>query len=112
MSHSKGMRSIGNIRRPRATDRTLTFKASPREKREIEYESEVCGMFKMDYLRIRIFGETITVNRSPRVYLGIKKNLLQVAEELKMITKAEDVTDEIIQKIRFITVVLNGLKER
>lgn len=111
MSHSKGKRSIGNIRRPRATDTTLTFKASQREKREIEYESEVCGMLKMDYLRTRTFGETVIVARSPRVYLGMKKHLLQAAEELKTAASAGDVSDELLQKIRFMKTVLNGLAE-
>lgn len=111
MSHSKGIRSLRNSRVPRATDRTLTFKASAREKREVDYESETCGILKMDYLRIRSFGDVIEVKRSPKVYIGMKKHMLQVAEELKTLNTAEDISDELLQKIRFIETVLKGLKE-
>ena len=111
MSHCKGIRKMNSTRKPRPTDRTLTFRASAREKREMDYESEICGILKMDYLRTRSFGDVVEVKRSPKVYIGIKKHMLQAAEELKAAVTAEEISDELLQKIRFIETVLNGLKE-
>ena len=110
MSHSKGIRNVHGTREARVTERTLIIKMSPREKRELDYEADACGMLKIDYCRNRALREEIIVQRSPRVFWGMKKHCQLAAAELDR-SSAEGVSEELLQKVRFLVKVFEGLKE-
>lgn len=110
MSHSKGIRNLHGKREARVTEKTVIIKMSPREKRELDYEADVCGMLKIDYCRNRALREEIIVQRSPRVFWGMKKHCLQAAAELEQ-NSAEEITGELLQKVKFLVKVFEGLKE-
>ena len=111
MSHSRGIRACGSIPHVHQTDRTLIFKASPREKRELDYETAVCGTLKMEYCMKRALGEEIIASRVPLIILGMRKHCSDIIEELKTINSPEEISGELKQKIDFIMNIYNGLEE-
>ena len=112
MSHSRGIRACGSIPHVHQTERTLIFKASAREKRELDYETAVCGELKMEYCMKRALGEEIIASRVPLIIQGMQNHCSDIIDELKIINSQEEISGELKQKIDFIMNIYNGLKEK
>ena len=111
MSHSRGIRTCGSIPHVHKTDRTLIFKASPREKTELDYETAVCGMLKQEYCLQRALGKEITVSRIPLVIRGMREECREIIRALDAVGSPEEFPEELKDKIEFIMKIYNGLKE-
>ena len=110
MSHSRGIRTCGSIPHVHKTDRTLIFKASPREKTELDYETAVCGMLKQEYCIKRALGQEITVSRIPLVIRRMREECREIIQALDTISRPEEFPEELKDKIEFIMKIYNGLK--
>jgi hypothetical protein len=87
---------------------TVGFRVSPEENEHINKFVAVSGLSKQEYCYRRCMQQDIIVNSgNPRVYKALKNNLAEVLEELK---NKKEVTDEMLEIIRLITVTLQGLK--
>ena len=87
---------------------TVGFRVSPEENEQINKFVAVSGLSKQEYCYRRCMQQDIVVNSgNPRVYKALKNNLAQVLEKLK---NKKEVTDEMLEIIRLITVTLQGLK--
>ena len=87
---------------------TVGFRVSPEENEQINKFVAVSGLSKQEYCYRRCMQQDIVVNSgNPRVYKALKNNLAEVLEELK---NKKEVTDEMLEIIRLITVTLQGLK--
>ena len=87
---------------------TVGFRVSPEENEQINKFVAVSGLSKQEYCYRLCMQQDIVVNSgNPRVYKALKNNLAEVLEELK---NKKEVTDEMLEIIKLITVTLQGLK--
>ena len=87
---------------------TVGFRVSPEENELINKFVAISGLSKQEYCYRRCMQQDIIVHGgNPRVYKALKKSLAEVLEELK---NKKEVTDEMLEIIRLITVTLQGMK--
>ena len=104
--------SLKNIdRKNRWRNKTVAFRVSPDEDKQIETAVRLSGLTKQDYIIRRLQDREITVVGNPRVYKALRNQLATVFEELQRISTGEQIDDELMYTIHLITVTLNGLKE-
>lgn len=68
------------------------------------------GLTKQDYIIKRLLEKEIVVMPNPRVYSALKGLLQNVYDELKTFDKSEQLDDEFLETLNFITKVLYGIK--
>lgn len=91
-------------------NKTVAFRVSPEENKQIETAVQLSGLTKQDYITRRLLCHNVVVQGNPRVYKALKNELDLVLEELKRINDSSEVTDELLDTIELIAVILNGLK--
>ena len=88
---------------------TVGFRVSPEENEQINKVVAISGLSKQEYCYRRCMQQDIIVNSgNPRVFKALRNNLAEVLEELK---NKKEVTDEMLEIIKLITVTLQGFKE-
>ena len=88
---------------------TVGFRVSPEENELINKCVALSGLSKQEYCYRRCMQQDIIVNSgNPRVFKVLRNNLAEVLDELK---NKKEVTDEMLEIIKLITVTLQGLKE-
>lgn len=87
---------------------TVGFRVSPEENEQINKVVAISGLSKQEYCYRRCMQQDIIVHGgNPRVCKALRNNLAEVLEELK---NKKEVTDEMLEIIRLITVTLQELK--
>ena len=103
--------SLKNLdRKNRWRNKTVAFRVSPEEDRQIETAVRLSGLTKQDYIIRRLQDREIVVVGNPRVYKALRNQLAAVLEELKRISIGEQIDDELTDTIWLIAVTLGGLK--
>ncbi len=92
-------------------NKTVAFRVSPEEDRQIEAYVAMSGLTKQDYITRRLMCRDVVVQGNPRVYKALRVQLAAVQEELKRIEAGKEVDDELLGLIRMIAVILGGMKE-
>ena len=88
---------------------TVGFRVSPEENELINKVVAISGLSKQEYCYRRCMQQDIIVNSgNPRVFKALRNNLTEVLDELK---NKKEVTDEMLEIIKLITVTLQGFKE-
>lgn len=88
---------------------TVGFRVSPEENEQINKFVAISGLSKQEYCYRRCMQQDIIVNSgNPRVFKALRNNLTEVLNELK---NKKEVTDEMLEIIKLITVTLQGFKE-
>ena len=90
--------------------KTVAFRVSPEEWKQIERYVQLSGLTKQDYITRRLTHREITVQGNPRVYKALRDNLYDVLAELKRIEAGGEVNDELLDLIKMIADILGGLK--
>ena len=90
--------------------KTVAFRVSPEEWKQIERYVQLSGLTKQDYITWRLTHREITVQGNPRVYKALRDNLYDVLAELKRIEAGGEVNDELLDLIKMIADILGGLK--
>ena len=98
-------------RKNRWRNKTVAFRVSPDEDKQLETLVRLSGLTKQDYITRRLLCRDIIVQGNPRVYKALRNQLTDVLTELQRIEAEKSVDDELLDIIEFITVMLNGLKE-
>lgn len=104
MTRAKGIRS------KHVTDKTFTFHVSEAEKAEIEYEAAVCGMTKQQYCLSRALEREIVVIPISGVQAALTDELSCTLEAVKKMTHAEELDENVKNKINFLRVIVEKLK--
>ena len=87
---------------------TVGFRVSPEENEQINKVVAISGLSKQEYCYRRCMQQDIVVQGgNPRVFKALRNNLVLVLEELE---NKNEVTDEMLEIIKLITVTLQGLK--
>lgn len=88
---------------------TVGFRVSPEENEQINKVVAISGLSKQEYCYRRCMQQDIIVNSgNPRVFKALRNNLTEVLDELK---NKKEVTDEMLEIIKLITITLQGFKE-
>ena len=92
-------------------NKTVAFRVSPEEDKQIETYVQLSGLTKQDYITRRLTHKDIVVQGNPRVFKALRNQLADVLSELQRIEAGGDVNDELLDLIEMIADILGGLKE-
>ena len=90
---------------------TVGFRVSPEEGEQIDRLVKLSGLTKQDYITDRLMEKAVVVQGNPKVYKALKGQLTDVLNELKRIEAGASVDSELMELIRFIANIMNGMKE-
>ena len=92
-------------------NKTVAFRVSPEEDKQIETYVRLSGLTKQDYITRRLTHRDIIVQGNPRVFKALRNQLAEVLAELQRIEAGGEVNDELLDLIEMIADILGGLKE-
>ena len=92
-------------------NKTVAFRVSPEEDKQIETYVQLSGLTKQDYITRRLTHRDIVVQGNPRVFKALRNQLADVLTELQRIEAGGEVNDELLDLIEMIADILGGLKE-
>ena len=92
-------------------NKTVAFRVSPEEDKQIETYVQPSGLTKQDYITRRLTHKDIVVQGNPRVFKALRNQLADVLTELQRIEAGSEVNDELLDLIEMIANILGGLKE-
>ena len=90
---------------------TVAFRMSPEEAEELNAFVSLSGLSKQDYLIRRVLQQEVTVIGSSRIYKALREQMASTLAELKRIEAGQVVDDDLLDVIRMITVILDGMKK-
>ena len=90
---------------------TVGFRVSPEEGEQLDRLVKLSGQTKQDYITDRLLERAVVVQGNPKVYKALKGQLTDVLNELKRIEAGASVDEELMELIRFIASIMNGMKE-
>lgn len=92
-------------------NKTVAFRVSLEEDKQIETYVRLSGLTKQDYITRRLTHRDIVVQGNPRVFKALRNQLADVLTELQRIEAGGEVNDELLDLIEMIADILGGLKE-
>ena len=92
-------------------NKTVAFRVSPEENKQIDAAVRLSGLTKQDYITRRLLCREVVVQGNPRVYKALRDQLAAVLDELRRIEAGQSVNDELLDTIRMITTIMNGMQE-
>ena len=95
----------------RFRSKTISFRMSPEENKQLEITVKLTGLTKQDYIIRRLLCKDIVVQGNPRVYKALRNQLAEVLNELKRIETGQKPDDELLDTINLISNIMNGFKE-
>ena len=97
--------------RNRWRNKTVAFRVSPEEDKQLETYVKLSGLTKQDYITRRLLGREVVVQGNPRVFKALREQLAAVLEELQRIEAGAKTDQELLEVIQMIAVILDGMKE-
>ena len=92
-------------------NKTVAFRVSPEEDKQIETYVRLSGLTNQNYITRRLTHRDIVVQGNPRVFKALRNQLADVLSELQRIEAGNGVNDELLDLIEMIADILGGLKE-
>ena len=92
-------------------NKTVAFRVSPEEDKQIEAAVRLSGLTKQDYIIKRLQEKDVVVVGNPRVYKALKNELARVPDELQRIDGGGEVSRELMDTIELITLTMQGMKD-
>ena len=92
-------------------NKTVAFRVSPEEDRQIETFVKLSGLTKQDYITRRLICKDVVVQGNPRVYKALRDQLAAVLNELRRIDAGNGIDDELLDTIQMIASIMDGMKE-
>ena len=92
-------------------NKTVAFRVSPEEDRQLETYVKLSGLTKQDYITRRLLGREVIALGNPRVFKALREQLAAVLEELQRIEAGAKMDQELLEVIQMIAVILDGMKE-
>lgn len=91
--------------------KTIAFRVSPEEDAQINRVVRMSGLSKQEYLTANMLKHEIRVMGNPRVFKGLKTQIIELTEELQRLAAASEVSDELMECIKLALELCRGLKE-
>ena len=92
-------------------NKTVAFRVSPEEDAQIETFVKLSGLTKQDYITRRLICKDVVVQGNPRVYKALRDQFAAVLDELQRIETGVELDDELLDIIRLIARIMDGMKE-
>ena len=92
-------------------NKTVAFRVSPEENKQIDAAVRLSGLTKQDYITRRLLDRAVVVQGNPRVYKALRDQLAAVLNELRRIEAGGSVNDELLDTIQMIATIMNGMQE-
>ena len=92
-------------------NRTVAFRVSEEENAQINTFVKLAGTTKQNYVTQRLLCHDVIVQGNPRVYKALKEQLAAVLVELQRIDSGTEVSDDLLDTIRMIARIMDGMKE-
>ena len=92
-------------------NKTVAFRVSPEEDAQIETFVKLSGLTKQDYITRRLICKDVVVQGNPRVYKALRDQFSTVLDELQRIESGVELDDELLDTIRLIARIMDGMKE-
>ena len=89
----------------------MAFRVSAEEDLHLEKLVKLTGLTKQDYIIRRLLCRDVVVQGNPRVYKALRDQLVAVLDELRRIEAGKNVDDELLDTIRMIATIMNGMQE-
>lgn len=103
------MSAKNNDNHNRFRSRTIAFRVSPEEDKQINIAVSLSGMTKQDYITYKLLDRTINVKASCKVHRAVFDRLTEVLEQLKKLNNGSEIDDELLENIKLITNLIEGL---
>lgn len=91
--------------------KAVTFNMSPEEDELFERMVHISGLCKRDFIANRLLNREIVVQGNPKVYKALKDEMEAIKSELERIEAGAGVNPYLLDLIRFMTDVMDGMKE-
>ena len=98
-------------RHNRWRSKTVAFRVTPEENALIDTFARLSGRTKQDYITRRLLCREVVVQGNPRVYKALRNELAAVLEELERIEAGNGVDGELLDTIRLIAAIMDGMRE-
>lgn len=92
-------------------NKTVAFRVSPEEDKQLEAFVKMSGLTKQDYITRRLLWRDVVVQGNPRVYKALRNQFAAVLDELRRIEAGAYMDDELLDTIHFIAEIMDGMKE-
>ena len=92
-------------------NKTVAFRISPEEDKQLETAVRLSGLTKQDYIIRRLQCRDVVVQGNPRVYKALRNELAAVLAELRRIESSGTVSDDLLDTIQLIAATMDGMKE-
>ena len=92
-------------------NKIVAFRVSAEEDLQLETLVKLTGLTKQDYIIRRLLGREVVVQGNPRVYKALRDQLAAVLDELRRIEAGQNMNDELLDTIRMIATILDGMQE-
>lgn len=92
-------------------NKTVAFRVSPEEDEQIETAVRLSGLTKQDYITRRLMCRDVVVQGNPRVYKALRNELAAVLDELRRIEAGGGMDGELLDTIRLIAAIMDGMRE-
>ena len=92
-------------------NKTVAFRVSPEEDVQIETAVRLTGLTKQDYIIRRLLNRDVVVQGNPRIYKALRDQLAAVLDDLRRIEAGANISDELLDTINMIAVIMDGMKE-
>ena len=89
---------------------TVGLRGSPEESEQINKAVRLSGLSKQDYIPRLLLCQDVVMQGNPRVYKALRNELAAVLAELQRIEAGGGVSDELLDTIELIAIILGGLK--
>lgn len=86
------------------------FRMSPEEANLLNGLVKVSGLNKQDYLINRALQRDVIINGNPKVFIGLKKELIALYNELQKLNNCSQITDEQLILLNQIVKILNKMR--
>ena len=91
-------------------NKTVAFRVSPEEDRQIEHYVQLSGLTKQEYITRRLTDKDIVVQPNPRVYKALRDNITEVLTELRRIENGGEVNAELSELIAMIANIVAEMR--
>lgn len=98
-------------RHNRWRNKTVAFRVSSEEDEQIETAVRLSGLTKQDYITRRLMCREVVVQGNPRVYKALRNEFSAVLVELQRIEAGGGVDGELLDTIRLIVAIMDGMRE-
>lgn len=92
-------------------NRQVAFRLSPEEADLLDTYVRLSGLTKQDYITRRLLGREVVVQGNPRVYKALRNELAAVLAELQRIGAGSGTDSELLDTIKQIAAIMDGMRE-